>query len=223
MALTAQGQPIAAAVAEEMLLVGRVSIGMQSVEKDGGLHQRADLLVHLPAEQVGSKLARSLRPAPAAAEAFAGSRDHRFDVSMTALSCSGGSSASPTIGPVFLPQSTHCFLIARASEGGGSQCRGPPGPEVGVHVSLLRRLLEHLDDGHHLTFAAMLANAVEHQPRSMPTAQLSGWVKRMRYSGSSLISYSCTAVSTPSLGVWHGAAQPDTPCPKDRTTQLAAS
>src|ERR1019366_5433552 len=40
-------------------------------------------------------------------------------VSMTALSCSGGSSASPTIGLVFLPQSTHCFLIARASDGGG--------------------------------------------------------------------------------------------------------
>jgi hypothetical protein len=47
-----------------MLLVDRVSIGMQSVEKDGVLHQLADLLVHLPAEQVGSKLARSLRPRP---------------------------------------------------------------------------------------------------------------------------------------------------------------
>jgi hypothetical protein len=140
-----------------MLLVDRVSIGMQSVEKDGVLHQLADLLVHLPAEQVGSKLARSLRPAPAAAEAFAGSRDHRFDVSMTALSCSGGSSASPTIGLVFLPQSTHCFLIARGLGGRGEvSVVDRPGPEVGVHVSLLRRLLEHLDDGHHVAVAPAL-------------------------------------------------------------------
>jgi hypothetical protein len=33
----------------------------------------------------------------------------------------------------------------------------------------------------------------------------------MRYSGSSLISYSCTAVSPPSLGAWHSAAGHATP------------
>jgi hypothetical protein len=38
------------------------------------------------------------------------------------------------------------------------------------------------------------------QPQSRPTAQLSGYVKRRRYSGSSLISYSCTAVYNPQSG-----------------------